>query len=137
MSQPTLAQRDLLGFTHYWGKALSGKWVIKQRTAKDRLRRAIKRVAEWCREHRHDDVREQHKSLSQKLTGHFGYYGITGNFKAISRFAEAVLETWRKWLDRRSQRAGMTWERMKRLLERMPLPRPRITHSYLPRAARP
>lgn len=128
---------DLLGFTHYWGKARSGKWVIKQRTAKDRLRRAIKRVADWCREHRHDDVREQHKSLSQKLTGHFGYYGITGNFKAISRFAEAVLETWRRWLDRRSQRAGMTWDRMKRLLGRMPLPRPRIVHSYLPRAARP
>src|SRR6185437_1711155 len=50
---------DLLGFTHYWGKARSGKWVVKRRTAKDRFRRALKRVAEWCREHRHDEVRAQ------------------------------------------------------------------------------
>ncbi|WP_437676819.1 hypothetical protein [Sorangium sp. So ce131] len=35
---------------------------------------------------------------------------------------------WRKWLDRRSQNAKMTWERMHRLLKRYPLPQPRITH---------
>jgi retron-type reverse transcriptase len=28
---------DLLGFTHFWGKARSGKWVVKRRTAKDRF----------------------------------------------------------------------------------------------------
>jgi hypothetical protein len=69
---------DLLGFTHFWGKARSGKWVVKRRTAKERFRRAIMRVALWCRKHRHDDGRAQQKALGQKLRGHFDYYGIIG-----------------------------------------------------------
>src|SRR5215469_440668 len=47
---------DLLGFTHYWGKSRFGKWLVKRSTAKDRFRRALKRVADWCRWHRHEDV---------------------------------------------------------------------------------
>jgi hypothetical protein len=128
---------DLLGFTHYWGKARSGKWVVKQRTARDRFRRALKRVAEWCREHRHDEVRAQQEALAQKLRGHFGYFGITGNSEAIARFLYEVTEVWRKWLNRRSQRASMPWSRMSVLLERYPLPRPLITRPPLPRAASP
>jgi group II intron reverse transcriptase/maturase len=128
---------DLLGFTHYWGKARSGKWIVKRRTAKDRFRRALKRVAEWCREHRHDEVRAQQKALGLKLRGHFEYFGIRGNFDALSRFFHEVTDVWRKWLNRRSQRAAMPWMRMHRLLERYPLPTPRITHPLLPRAASP
>jgi RNA-directed DNA polymerase len=128
---------DLLGFTHYWGKARSGKWVVKRRTAKDRFRRALKRVAAWCREHRHDRVRKQQEALGQKLRGHFGYFGIRGNSDALSRFLHEVTAVWRKWLNRRSQRASMPWERMHRLLERYPLPPPHITRPLLPRAASP
>ena len=40
---------DLLGFTHYWAKSRKGYWVVKQKTAADRLRRALKRIADWCR----------------------------------------------------------------------------------------
>lgn len=128
---------DLLGFTHSWSKARSGKWVVKQRTAKDRLRRALKRVAEWCREHRHDGLRTQQKALEAKLRGHFGYFGLTGNYPAIARFYRQVTVVWRKWLNRRSQRASMPWSRMRRLLERYTLPRPRIMRPLLPRAASP
>ncbi|HQT96153.1 MAG TPA: group II intron reverse transcriptase/maturase [Thermoanaerobaculaceae bacterium] len=128
---------DLLGFTHYWGRARSGKWVVKQRTAKDRFRRALKRVGDWCREHRHDEVRAQQEALGQKLRGHFGYFGITGNHEVIARFFREVQEVWRKWLNRRSQRASMPWSRMCVLLERYPLPKPRITRPLLPRAASP
>jgi RNA-directed DNA polymerase len=128
---------DLLGFTHYWGKARSGKWIVKRRTAKDRFARGLKRVADWCREHRHDEIRARKEALDEKLRGHFGYYGITGNFEAIKHFRFRVTEVWRKWLDRRSQRASMPWPRMHRLLERKPLPKPRITRPLLPRAASP
>lgn len=126
---------DLLGFTHYWGKARSGKWIVKRRTAKDRFRRALKRVMDWCREHRHDAVREQQRVLGQKLRGHYGYYGIIGNSEAIAHFFHEVKGAWRKWLNRRSQRASMPWERMHRLLKRYALPPPRIAHPFLPRAA--
>jgi RNA-directed DNA polymerase len=68
---------DLLGFTHYWAKSRKGYWVVKQKTAADRLRRALKRIADWCRLHRHEPVRDQWKALKRKLLGHFGYFGIT------------------------------------------------------------
>jgi group II intron reverse transcriptase/maturase len=128
---------DVLGFTHSWNRARSGKWVVKQRTAKDRFRRALKRVAEWCKVHRHDAVGAQQAALGQKLRGHFAYFGITGNFEAISRFFQGVRATWRKWLNRRSQLRSMPWDRMIRLLERHPLPPPRIMHLQPQRAASP
>lgn len=125
---------DFLRFTHYWGKNRFGKWLVMRSTAKDRFRRALKRVTEWCRDHRHHDVREQWQALSQRLRGHFGYFGIIGKYEALTRFLYGVRRVWRRWLNRRSQRARMGWDRMERLLERYPLPRPRITY---PRAANP
>jgi RNA-directed DNA polymerase len=76
----------------------------------------------------HDELSSQQEGLAKKLRGHYEYYGITGNSEALHRFAWEVVAVWRKWLDRRSQNAKMTWERMHRLLKRYPLPRPRITH---------
>jgi RNA-directed DNA polymerase len=128
---------DLLGFTHYWGQSRSGKWVIQRKTANDRFRRALARVAQWCREHLHDDVRVQQQALAMKLRGHYGYFGIAGNSRAIVRFSHEITALWRKWLNRRSQRSSMTWERMVRLLKRYPLPPPRLTHPLLPRAVNP
>jgi group II intron reverse transcriptase/maturase len=117
---------DLLGFTHHWGRTRRGNWAIKRRTAKDRFSRAHRRLSEWCRQHMHDKLGSQQRSLEEKLKGHYGYYGITGNSDAIWRFFRVATEVWRKWLNRRSQNAKMTWERMKRLLKRYPLPPPRV-----------
>lgn len=129
---------NLLGFTHYWGKSRRGKWVVKRRTAKDRFTRSLKRVADWCQQHRHHEVRWQWQMLGKKLRGHFGYYGIIGNYEALARFRHEVIGVWRKWLDRRSQRARMSWEKMHRLLERYRLPLPTIGRPLpLLRAVRP
>ena len=120
---------DLLGFTHYWAKSRKGYWVVKQKTAADWLRRALKRIADWCRRYRHEPVRDQWTALKRKLLGHFGYFGITGNYQALHNFSVRVIGAWRKWLSRRSQRAWISVEKMKRLLERYPLPQPRIRTS--------
>lgn len=128
---------DLLGFTHFWGKSRQGKWIVKRQTASDRFGRALTRVVDWCRGHRHDAVREQHRALAAKLRGHFHYFGITGNGRMLGQFRFEVIRAWRKWLNRRSQRARMDWERMKRLLERYPLPLPLIAHRFPSRAANP
>lgn len=117
---------DLLGFTYFWARSRKGWWVVKQKTAKGRFGRALKRVAEWCRLNRHRPVREQWQALVRKLRGHFGYYGIIGNSEAIARFRYEVIGIWRRWLHRRSQRARMTWERMYALLKRYPLPAARV-----------
>ena len=78
--------------------------MIKRRTAKDRLRKALKRVDDWCRGHRHDPVKAPYTTLSRKLQGHYVYYGIIGNRSALYRFRMELIRIWVKWLGRRSQR---------------------------------
>jgi len=119
---------DLLGFTHYWGRSRKGYWVVKRKTARSRLRRAILAVTQWCRRNLHQPIAEQHRMLCQKLRGHFAYYGITGNGGALHRFRDAVSCSWRKWLSRRT-RGGFSWEAFNRLLGRYPLPPALVVHS--------
>jgi group II intron reverse transcriptase/maturase len=127
---------DLLGFTHYWGMSRKRNWVVFQKTSRKRLARTMRRLHEWCRNNRHRPVAVQHQILSKKLRGHDAYFGITGNSKMLSRLRHEVRRVWRFWLNRRSQRARMTWERFKRLMKRFPLPSARVVHSVY-RAAKP
>lgn len=127
---PEAGTFDLLGFTHYWGKSKKGKWVVKQSTAKDRVSRTLRRLAKWCREHRHDQVEEQCRALGKKLRGHYEYFGITSNIRQLNQVYTEAKVTWKKWLSRRSQRAPLIWEKMDRLLQKYPLPTPYIAHQY-------
>jgi hypothetical protein len=95
----------------------------------DRFNRTLRRISVWCRDNRHMKIREQHAALSRKLRGHDAYFGITGNQRALSALRRRVPRIWRKWLDRRSWKGKMPWERMNRLLERLPLPPVRVVHS--------
>lgn len=113
---------DFLGFTLHWQRTRSGAWRVAFRTRGARLRRAINAATEWCRGHRHDPVKEQHKTLSRKLIGHYNYFGVNGNGRALQNLRYAVTRAWRKWLNRRSQRARMTWKRFNELLRALPLP---------------
>jgi len=121
---------NFLGFTHYWGKSRKKKWVVKRKTAKKKLKQAVRRVYEWCKRNRHKSVEEQWRTLSRKLHGHYGYYGITFNIRGVISFYEEAKRSWRKWLNRRSRDKDMPWERFNRLLKRYPLPTPRIVHQY-------
>jgi RNA-directed DNA polymerase len=121
---------DLLGFTHYWGRTRRGGWAVMRQTASKRLSRAVRSIAQWCRGHRHRPLGQQHAILSRKVRGHYAYYGITGNARALRGFLCAVHRAWRRWLTRRNRLRAMTWERFNRLLKRYPLPPPRIVHSY-------
>jgi group II intron reverse transcriptase/maturase len=120
---------DLLGFRHCWVRSRWGNWVVRQETAPSRFRAALRRIAAWCRQFRHQPVAEQHRTLWQKLRGHFGYYGITGNGKALQRFRYEVSRLWRTWLSRRSDRGSMPWPRFQLLLQRYPLPPAVVVHS--------
>lgn len=121
---------NFLGFTHVWGKSRQGRNVVFQRTAKDRYARALKAVRDWCRANRHQPMAVQHKRLSQMMTGHYSYYGITGNDRRIRWFAHKVQRIWHFWLDRRSRGSQGRWKRFNRLLSAYPLPAPRIVHKY-------
>jgi len=119
-----------LGFTHYWEKSRKGNWVMKRKTAKKKLKESIGRVYEWCKRHRHDPMEDQWKALCRKLLGHYGFYGVTFNSKSLAMFYEQAKRSWRKWLNRRSRKNDMPWDRFNRLLDRYPLPRPRIVHKF-------
>ena len=81
---------DLLGFTHYWGRTLRGGWAVMRQTASKRLSRAVRSIAQWCRINRHRPVCEQHYTLSQKVRGHYAYYGITNNMRMLKRFLNVM-----------------------------------------------
>ncbi len=117
---------EFLGFTHYWGRTLKGNWAVKRKTAGGRLRRSLASVAAWCREHRHDPVKEQWAALTAKLLGHFAYYGIAGNIASLRDFRDHVRHAWQKWLSRRSNKAAIAWERFGELERRYPLPPARL-----------
>ena len=102
-----------------------------RKTASKRLTRAVRSIAQWCRENRHLPVCEQYAKLSQKVRGHYAYYGVTGNFRMLKAFLRAVQRAWRYWLSRRNRRRDMNWDRFQRLLKRYGLPSPRIVHSYV------
>jgi len=126
---------DFLGFTHYWERSRRGNWVVKRKTAGSRFGRALRALSEWLRTNRHQPVAWQHEQLWRKLRGHYQYYGIWGNYTALSRLRREAERRWRYWLDRRSTKARVTWERFNRLLVRYPTPVPVIVHRLTPRAA--
>jgi RNA-directed DNA polymerase len=128
---------DLLGFTHYWAKSRRGYWVVKRKTARDRLSRAVVRIGQWCRRHRHLPIKEQRDELARKLRGHFEYYGITGNSSRIGLFRQEATRRWHYWLNRRSQHGKWSWERFTQVMRAYPLPPAIAVHSSLRHAANP
>jgi hypothetical protein len=89
----------------------------------------LQRIGDWCRRNRHRPVAEQHATLSQKLRGHFAYFGLTGNGLWLQKFREETKKLWQKWLNRRSRNAPMPWARFQRLIRCYPLPPARVVHS--------
>ena len=122
---------DFLGFTHYWGKARKGYWVIKRQTAAKRLRRTLRAIGDWCRTNRHRGMFDQFRELVRKLEGHYAYYGITGNGPSLNQVRTEAIKLWHKWLQRRSRESkAMTWERMNQLLKELfVFPYARVVHS--------
>ncbi len=55
-------------------------------------------IRQWCRVHRHDALRAQQQALARKLRGHYGYFGVSSNFRALERFHREIRHAWRKWL---------------------------------------
>lgn len=124
---------DFLGFTHRWE---IGRWkspVVRQTTAKDRFARAVAGFNQECRKMRHERLREQHERLCRKMRGHFAYFGISGNNKQLAKLRHHVASCWQKWLSRRSTKSKVSWQAFRRILELLPLPKPRIIHQYATR----
>lgn len=120
---------DFLGFTHYWEKTRRGGYAVKRKTQGKKFRAALQRIEDWCKKNRHRKLREQHNLLCAKIQGHYAYYGIRGNFRALANFHYQAKRRWHYWLMRRSRekRSGTgLWDMLN---EHLPLPSPRIVHG--------
>ncbi len=122
---------EFLGFTLYWGQSRGGTWWVLPKTANKRLNRCLKEISQWCRRNMHRKIRDQSRDLAKKLLGHYQYYGVSFNYRAMSSLYFQVHERWQYWLSRRSGKKHLTWESFRRKTERFPLPRPRITKSFI------
>jgi RNA-directed DNA polymerase len=117
---------DFLGFTYYWGRSRIGYPVIKKKTARKRLNRYLKMTWNWCKENRHEPIRDQYQILCAKLRGYYQYFGVRSNYKAIEAAYEYTEKAWRYWLSRRSHKGKVLYETLQ---ETFPLPKPRIVHN--------
>src|ERR1700747_2847104 len=91
-----------LGFTLYCTRNRKGNFRVGLRTEKSRLRRSLMRLQDQMRRMRHLSILEQTDCLNQMLRGHYAYYGIAGNIRALQRVHRAVERYWRKMLSSRS-----------------------------------
>jgi len=116
---------NFVGFALYWGKAGLVKTCLRIKTASERLRRAIDKFTEWIKEVRNQfPLKELWKRAAAKLRGHYNYYAVSFNGKAIGRFYFYCIKAMFKWLNRRSQKISFTWEAFVRKLMFNPLPKP-------------
>ena len=120
---------DFLGLTHYWPRSRRGFWVIKRKTAKKRLRRAMKSIWQWCRLNRHEQLKAQYSLLCSKLRGYYHYYGIRFNYRTLEKMLYHAERSRQFWLRRRCHKDNTMWDKFKRMLDLFPLPRPRIVHD--------
>ena len=119
-----------LGFTRYCTRNQKGNFRIGLRTEKSRLRRALMHLQDLMRRIRHLPIREQGDNLNQVLRGHYAYYGIAGNFRALQRVHRAVARYWRKMLSSRSWKGEVWWKAFHRIKEQFPLLRPKLHLPY-------
>lgn len=120
---------DFLGFEYRWGISRKGKKVVKRRTSRSKLRKALANFTTWCREHRSVPLAKLFRELNTKLVGYYNYYGVIGNYDSLMAFFFQAMAILRKWLNRRSQKQSYNWERFKAILKRNRIERPRITEK--------
>jgi len=118
-----------LGFTLYCTRNQKGNFRVGLRTEKSRLRRSLMRLQEQMRRMRHLPIQAQADHLNQRLRGHYAYYGIAGNFRALQRVHRAVERYWRQMLSSRSWKGEIWWKKFHEIKKRCPLLRPKL---YLP-----
>ena len=122
---------DFLGFTHYCGTSRRGSFKVGRKTSRKKFSAKCREMNDWLRSIR-NLVRSKDwwQILAAKLRGHFQYYGVSENYASISKFYTLTIKMVRKWLNRRSQKRKMSWEKFKKYLEHYPLPLPRIVHKF-------
>lgn len=122
---------EFLGFTHYCDRTRKGNFKVGRKTSRKKYVAKCREMNMWLKA-----IRNQVKTkvwwevLRAKLRGHFQYYGVSENYDGIVRFHRFTMRMVWKWMNRRSQKRKMSWDRFRKYLEHYPLPKPRIVHNF-------
>ena len=120
---------DFLGFTFVCGKSRQGRFQLQRKTRGDRMRAKLRDIKVDLRRRMHWPISEQGKWLRQIVGGHYAYFAVPTNIRALTALRYHVVDLWRQSLRRRSQKDGATWERIAKIANEY-LPSPRILHPW-------
>ena len=122
---------DFLGFTHYCDKTRKGHFKVGRKTSAKKFRAKAKDLNLWLKKIRNQVLtKDWWRILSLKLQGHYEYYGISENYLSIYKFYKLAVKLAKKWMNRRSQKKTMSWDKTISYLVLHPLPKPSIRHNF-------
>ena len=115
---------DFLGFTHYCGHSRAGKFKLKRKTAKKKLRTKLQALKDWFHENLTTPAAEVWPTLNAKLQGHYQYYGVNDNWPSLIVYRKAAQRMALRWMRRRSQNAWISLTKFGDYLTQHPLALP-------------
>jgi RNA-directed DNA polymerase len=118
-----------LGFIFICGRSRKGRFLLKRKSRRDRMRAKLSEIKEELRRRMHQAIPEQGSWLAQVIRGYFAYHAVPTNSPALSAFRHHTRRLWLRTLRRRSQKDGFSWERMTTLADDF-LPKPKILHPW-------
>jgi RNA-directed DNA polymerase len=122
---------SFLGFTHFIGRTRSGRFVVGRKTQGERIRKKLRALNVRLAALRTHGGKAMVAYVSRHLQGHIQYFGVSGNSRSLQQYAYHAGRLLFKWLNRRSQRRSVAWDRFNQVV--VPhLPRPRIIHNLYP-----
>jgi len=120
---------NFLGFTHICACSRVGRFQLRRRSRRDRLRSKLREIRDALWQHRHASLNEQGSWLRHVVAGYFAYHAVPTNGTALGEFRRVVAWHWLRALRRRGQRDKTTWASINRLLQRW-VPPIRILHPW-------
>jgi len=115
---------NFLGFSFFWGKDKAGHSLLKLKTKAEKLRKAIQTFKLWIKENRNrKKLPVLWNEAKTFLRGHYAYFGVSYNQK-VWAYHTICKQAFFKWINRRSQKHSMSWQRFNRRLANNPWPTP-------------
>lgn len=117
---------DFLGFTFLNAETREGRYRLAVITSSKKLKAKRLAVKQWIRTRINKPMVETWRLINLALRGHYNYYGVNGNMRAMTKFVWYVWHLTLKMLKRRSQNSKITVEKFSKLWDLFVAP-PRIT----------
>ncbi len=117
---------DFLGFTFYNGTTKNGKYRPIIITSKKKMKQKRQNAKKWLYENMHNPIPIVGEKLKRKIIGHYIYYGINGNYRALEIFYNYIKDTWFRTLRKRGQKGKIKHKDFERIWKWLDIPSPKV-----------